>query len=108
MTNTPTEDVPATVAQIQALAAVGADIVHVSVPTMEAAAAFAQTRQQVDTPHVTDIHYDYKIALKVAATGADCLRINPSNIGREDRIKAVIQAAKDNGIPIRIGVNAGS
>jgi len=108
MTNTPTEDVPATVAQIQALAAVGADIVRVSVPTMEAADAFAQIRQQVDTPLVTDIHYDYKIALKVAATGADCLRINPGNIGREDRIKAVIQAAKDNGIPIRIGVNAGS
>src|SRR5699024_1786976 len=108
MTNTPTEDVPATVAQIQALAAVGADIVRVSVPTMEAADAFAQIRQQVDTPLVTYIHYDYKIDLKVAATGADCLRINPGNIGREDRIKAVIQAAKDNGIPIRIGVNAGS
>lgn len=108
MTNTPTEDVAATVAQIKALAAVGADIVRVSVPTMEAADAFAEIRRQVDTPLVTDIHYDYKIALKVAAEGADCLRINPGNIGREDRIKAVIQAAKDNGIPIRIGVNAGS
>lgn len=108
MTNTPTEDVAATVAQINALASVGADIVRVSVPTMEAADAFAEIRKQVNVPLVTDIHYDYKIALKVAATGADCLRINPGNIGREERIKAVIQAARDNGIPIRIGVNAGS
>ncbi|HLR17308.1 MAG TPA: flavodoxin-dependent (E)-4-hydroxy-3-methylbut-2-enyl-diphosphate synthase [Alcanivoracaceae bacterium] len=108
MTNTPTEDVAATVAQIEALAGVGADIVRVSVPTMEAAEAFAKIRKQVSVPLVTDIHYDYKIALKVAATGADCLRINPGNIGREDRIKAVIQAARDNGIPIRVGVNAGS
>lgn len=108
MTNTPTEDVAATVAQIEALAGVGADIVRVSVPTMEAAEAFAKIRKQVSVPLVTDIHYDYKIALKVAATGADCLRINPGNIGRENRIKAVIQAARDNGIPIRVGVNAGS
>lgn len=108
MTNTPTEDVAATVAQITALAKVGADIVRVSVPTMEAAAAFTKIRQQVDVPLVADIHYDYKIALTLAETGVDCLRINPGNIGREDRIKAVIQAARDNGIPIRIGVNAGS
>lgn len=108
MTNTPTEDVAATVAQIIALTNVGADIVRVSVPTMDAAAAFTKIRQQVNVPLVADIHYDYKIALKLAETGVDCLRINPGNIGREDRIKAVIQAARDNDIPIRIGVNAGS
>src|SRR5699024_6992453 len=108
MTNTPTEDVAATVAQIEALAGVGADIVRVSVPTMEAAEAFAKIRKQVSVPLVTAIHYDYKIALRVAAIGAYCLRINPGIIGREDRIKAVIQAARDNGIPIRVGVNAGS
>jgi (E)-4-hydroxy-3-methylbut-2-enyl-diphosphate synthase len=75
---------------------------------MDAADAFGKIRQQVDVPLVADIHYDYKIALAVAERGVDCLRINPGNIGREDRIKAVIQCAKDKGIPIRIGVNAGS
>jgi (E)-4-hydroxy-3-methylbut-2-enyl-diphosphate synthase len=84
------------------------DIVRVSVPSMDAADAFGKIRQQVDVPLVADIHYDYKIALAVAERGVDCLRINPGNIGREDRIKAVIQCAKDKGIPIRIGVNAGS
>src|SRR5699024_3549898 len=108
MTNTPTEDDPATVAQINALANGGADIDRVSVATTERADATAAVRKQVNVPLVTDIHYDDKIALKVAETGADCLRINPGNIGREERIRAVIQAARDNGIPIRIGVNAGS
>lgn len=108
MTNTETCDVVATVAQINQLAQVGADIVRVSVPTMEAAEAFGKIRRQVTVPLVADIHYDYKIALKVADEGADCLRINPGNIGRDDRVRAVIQSARDHGIPIRIGVNAGS
>lgn len=108
MTNTETCDVEATVAQIRALESVGADIVRVSVPSMEAAEAFGKIKKQVNVPLVADIHFDYKIALRVAELGVDCLRINPGNIGNEDRIKAVISAARDNGIPIRIGVNAGS
>lgn len=108
MTNTETCDVEATVGQIRRLEDAGVDIVRVSVPSMEAADAFGRIRQQVNVPLVADIHYDYKIALRVAELGVDCLRINPGNIGREDRIKAVIQAARDHGIPIRIGVNAGS
>jgi len=108
MTNTETCDVAATVAQIRRLEAVGADIVRVSVPSMEAADAFRLIRQQVSVPLVADIHFDYLIALKVAEYGVDCLRINPGNIGSEKRIRAVIDAAKDKGIPLRIGVNAGS
>ncbi len=108
MTNTETCDVDATVAQIRALENVGADIVRVSVPSMEAAEAFGKIKKQVNVPLVADIHFDYKIALRVAELGVDCLRINPGNIGKEDRIKAVIEAARYNGIPIRIGVNAGS
>ncbi|GAA4497715.1 flavodoxin-dependent (E)-4-hydroxy-3-methylbut-2-enyl-diphosphate synthase [Pseudaeromonas paramecii] len=108
MTNTRTTDVAATVAQIQAIARAGADIVRVSVPTMDAAEAFAQIRQQVSLPLVADIHFDYRIALKVAEYGADCLRINPGNIGTEDRIRAVVDCARDRNIPIRIGVNGGS
>ncbi len=108
MTNTETCDVAATVDQIRRLEEAGADIVRVSVPSMEAAEAFAKIRAQANVPLVADIHFDYRIALKVAEYGVDCLRINPGNIGREDRVKAVIDAARDNGIPIRIGVNAGS
>lgn len=108
MTNTETCDVDATVAQIERAAKVGADIVRVSVPSMEAAEAFGAIRKRSPVPLVTDIHFDYKIALRVAELGADCLRINPGNIGREDRVRAVVQSAKDHGIPIRIGVNAGS
>ena len=108
MTNTETCDVAATVGQIRQLEAVGADIVRVSVPTMEAAEAFGRIRQQVNIPLVADIHFDYRIALRVAELGVDCLRINPGNIGREDRVKAVVDAARHHGIPIRIGVNAGS
>ncbi|MBI58199.1 MULTISPECIES: flavodoxin-dependent (E)-4-hydroxy-3-methylbut-2-enyl-diphosphate synthase [Spongiibacter] len=108
MTNTNTCDVAATVAQIRRLEDACADIVRVSVPSMEAAEAFKQIREQVTVPLVADIHFDYKIALKVAEYGVDCLRINPGNIGREDRVKAVIDAAKERNIPIRIGVNAGS
>lgn len=108
MTNTNTCDIDSTVAQIQALADTGADIVRVSVPTMDAAEAFKDIKLQSPVPLVADIHFDYKIALKVADYGVDCLRINPGNIGKEERIKAVIDAAKANSIPIRIGVNAGS
>lgn len=108
MTNTDTCDVAATVRQIRALEAVGAGIVRVSVPDMAAAEAFGEIKRQVAVPLVTDIHFDYKIALRVAELGADCLRINPGNIGREDRVRAVVSAARDRNIPIRIGVNAGS
>ena len=108
MTNTETCDVAATVAQVQAIADAGADIVRVSVPSMEAAEAFKQIRAQVAIPLVADIHFDHKIALKVAEYGVDCLRINPGNIGRDDKVREVISSARDKGIPIRIGVNAGS
>ena len=108
MTNTETCDVDATVTQIRRLEAAGADIVRVSVPSMDAAEAFRIIRQQVTVPLVADIHFDYQIALKVAEYGVDCLRINPGNIGSEKRIRAVIDAARDKGIPLRIGVNAGS
>ncbi|AQA19672.1 4-hydroxy-3-methylbut-2-en-1-yl diphosphate synthase [Halioglobus japonicus] len=108
MTNTETCDVAATVAQVQAIAEAGADIVRVSVPSMDAAEAFREIRQQVSVPLVADIHFDHKIALKVAEYGVDCLRINPGNIGRDDKVREVISCAKDKNIPIRIGVNAGS
>ncbi|MAK42923.1 MAG: flavodoxin-dependent (E)-4-hydroxy-3-methylbut-2-enyl-diphosphate synthase [Spongiibacter marinus] len=108
MTNTDTCDVDATVAQIRRLEDACADIVRVSVPSMDAAEAFKKIREQVNVPLVADIHFDHKIALKVAEYGVDCLRINPGNIGREDRVRAVIDAAKARNIPIRIGVNAGS
>jgi len=108
MTNTETLDIEATVAQIQRLEAVGADIVRVSVPSIEAAEAFGKIRKRVTVPLVSDIHFDYRIALRVAELGVDCLRINPGNIGRKDRVQAVVSACKDKGIPIRIGVNAGS
>jgi (E)-4-hydroxy-3-methylbut-2-enyl-diphosphate synthase len=108
MTNTRTTDVDATVAQIRALEKVGADIVRISVPTMDAAEAFKFIKQQVSVPLVADIHFDYRIALQVAEYGVDCLRINPGNIGREDRVRAVVDCARDKNIPIRIGVNGGS
>lgn len=108
MTNTETCDVEATVGQIRRLEDAGVDIVRVSVPSMEAAKAFANIRQQVNVPVIADIHFDYKIALAVAEGGVDCLRINPGNIGKEARVKEVVAAARDKGIPIRIGVNAGS
>lgn len=108
MTNTETTDVDATVAQIQAIQEAGADIVRVSVPSLDAAEAFGAIRKRVDIPLVADIHFDYRIALRVADLGVDCLRINPGNIGREKRIRAVVDKAKDLNIPIRIGVNAGS
>ncbi len=108
MTNTETCDVDATVAQINALQQAGADIVRVSVPTMDAAEAFGKIKKRVSLPLVSDIHFDYRIALRVAELGADCLRINPGNIGREDRVRMVVDAARDRNISIRIGVNAGS
>ena len=108
MTNTETCDVAATVSQVQAIADAGADIVRVSVPSMDAAEAFKQIRAQVSVPLVADIHFDHKIALKVAEYGVDCLRINPGNIGRDDKVREVINSARDKGIPIRVGVNAGS
>jgi (E)-4-hydroxy-3-methylbut-2-enyl-diphosphate synthase len=108
MTNTDTCDVDATVAQIRRCVAAGADIVRVSVPSMDAAAAFANIRNQVDVPLVADIHFDHRIALAVAEAGADCLRINPGNIGSDDKVRSVVACARDKGISIRIGVNAGS
>jgi (E)-4-hydroxy-3-methylbut-2-enyl-diphosphate synthase len=108
MTNTETCDVEATVAQVKAIQDAGADIVRVSVPSMEAAEAFRLIRQKVTVPLVADIHFDHSIALKVAEYGVDCLRINPGNIGRDDRVRAVVDSCRDKGIPIRIGVNAGS
>lgn len=108
MTNTETCDVDATVGQIQRCVNAGADIVRVSVPTMEAAKAFGLIRQLVDVPLVADIHFDHKIALAVADYGADCLRINPGNIGSDDKVREVVAAARHHGISIRIGVNAGS
>ena len=108
MTNTETTDVDATLEQIKQMVTAGVDIVRVSVPTMDAAEAFSQIRSQVRVPLVADIHFDYRIALKVLDYGVDCLRINPGNIGSEERIRAVIDSAKDKDIPLRIGVNAGS
>ncbi len=108
MTNTDTCDIDATVKQITSIVDVGADLVRVSIPTMEAAEAFRVIKSQVNVPLIADIHFDYKIALKVAEYGADCLRINPGNIGKEERIKEVVASAIDHNIPIRVGVNAGS
>ncbi len=108
MTNTNTCEVAATLAQIHSLQQAGADIVRVSVPNLEAAEAFGQLKQSIDLPLIADIHFDHRIALRVAELGADCLRINPGNIGHPDRIKAVVDSARDKGISIRIGVNAGS
>ena len=108
MTNTETCDVDATLGQINAIAEAGADIVRVSVPSMDAAEAFKAIRQQSPVPLVADIHFDHKIALKVAEYGVDCLRINPGDIAKEQKVREVIAACKDKGIPIRIGVNAGS
>jgi len=95
MTNTDTCDVEATLGQIRELETVGADIVRVSVPTMDAAEAFRAIRSRTEMPLVADIHFDYRIALKVLEYGVDCLRINPGNIGRDDRVRAVIESARE-------------
>ena len=108
MTNTSTSDVDATVAQIEAIQKAGADIVRVSVPSLAEAEAFGEIRKRVSLPLVADIHFDHTIALRVADLGVDCLRINPGNITRKDRLREVIAKARDLQIPIRIGVNAGS
>lgn len=108
MTNTDTCDVAATVAQIERCVAAGADFMRVSTPTMDSVAAFAEIKKHVSVPLVADIHFDYKIALAAAEAGADCLRINPGNIGSEQKVREVIAAARHHGISMRIGVNAGS
>ena len=108
MTNTRTSDVEATLAQIRALASAGCEIVRVAVPDMEAARAVAKIKEHSPLPVVVDIHFDYKLALEAIAAGADKVRINPGNIGGEDRVKAVADACRLRNIPIRIGVNGGS
>ena len=108
MTNTKTEDVAATVAQIQALTAAGCDIIRCAVPTMEAAEALTEIKKQVSIPVVADIHFDYRLALAAIEHGSDKIRINPGNIGSTERVRAVVDAAKERGIPIRVGVNSGS
>ena len=108
MTNTRTDDVAATVAQIRRLAAAGCQIVRVAVPDLAAAKAVGAIKEQIDIPLVVDIHFDYKLALECVAAGCDKVRINPGNIGGEDRVRQVADACRRKGIPIRIGVNGGS
>ncbi len=108
MTNTKTENVEATVEQINRLEQAGCDIIRCAVPTMEAAKALAEIKKQIDIPLVADIHFDYKLAIAAMENGADKIRINPGNIGSADRVKAVIDVAKERNIPIRVGVNSGS
>jgi len=108
MCNTKTEDVKATVAQIHALEDAGCEIIRCAVPTMEAAKAFREIRKEIRIPLVADIHFDYKLAIAAMENGADKIRINPGNIGSEDRIRAVVDCAKERNIPIRVGVNSGS
>ena len=108
MTNTKTEDVEATVAQILRLEEAGCEIVRCTVPTMEAALALKEIKKQIHIPLVADIHFDYKMAIAAMENGADKIRINPGNIGSIERIKAVVDCAKERNIPIRIGVNSGS
>ena len=108
MTNTKTADVPATVSQIRALTEAGCDIVRLAVPDMDAAKALGDIIRAVDVPLVADIHFDYRLALEAIRQGISALRLNPGNIGGEERVKAVVREAKAAGIPIRIGVNGGS
>ena len=108
MTNTKTQDVKATVAQINALAAAGCDIIRSTVPDLEAARAVAEIKKQISIPLVADIHFDYKCAIAAMENGADKIRINPGNIGSVDNIRAVVDCAKERNIPIRVGVNSGS
>lgn len=108
MTNTKTQDVSATVAQIRALERAGCEIVRCTVPDMEAARALSEIRKQIHIPLVADIHFDYKMAIAAIENGADKIRINPGNIGGPDKVEAVVAAAKERGIPIRVGVNSGS
>ena len=108
MTNTRTEDVEATVAQIQRLTKAGCEIVRCTVPTMEAAEALREIKKQISIPLVADIHFDYRMAIAAMECGADKIRINPGNIGSLERIQAVVDTAKEREIPIRVGVNSGS
>ena len=108
MCNTKTEDVKATVGQILHLEQAGCEIIRVAVPTMEAAAALKEIKQQIHIPLVADIHFDYRLAVAAIENGADKIRINPGNIGSRERIKAVVDQAAERGIPIRVGVNSGS
>lgn len=108
MTNTKTENVEATVAQIHALTAAGCDIIRCAVPTMEAAEALTKIKEQITIPLVADIHFDYRLALAAMEHGADKIRINPGNIGSMERVRAVVDMAKERNIPIRVGVNSGS
>lgn len=108
MTNTKTENVADTVAQINALTDLGCDIIRCAVPTMEAARALKEIKKQISIPLVADIHFDYKLAIAAIENGADKIRINPGNIGSAERVKAVVDVAKERNIPIRVGVNSGS
>lgn len=108
MTNTKTEDAKATTAQIRKLAAAGCDLIRCAVPTMEAALALREIKRQIEIPLIADIHFDYRLAIAAMENGADKIRINPGNIGGRDRVKAVVDAAKERNIPIRVGVNSGS
>ncbi len=108
MTNTKTEDVETTAAQILRLEAAGCDIIRCAVPTMEAAKALGEIKKRIHIPLVADIHFDYRLAIAAMEHGADKIRINPGNIGSADRVKAVVDVAKERGIPIRVGVNSGS
>lgn len=108
MTNTRTEDAAATVAQILELEKAGCEIIRCAVPTMEAAQALKEIKKQIHIPLVADIHFDYRLAIAAMENGADKIRINPGNIGGRERIKAVVDAARERGIPIRVGVNSGS
>lgn len=108
MCNTKTEDTAATIAQIRRLEEAGCEIIRVAVPTMEAASAISQIKKEIHIPLVADIHFDYRLAIAAMENGADKIRINPGNIGSIDRVKAVVNAAKERRIPIRVGVNSGS
>ena len=108
MTNTKTEDVAATVAQIKELTAAGCEIIRCAVPTMEAAKALSEIKKQIEIPLVADIHFDYRLAIAAMENGADKIRINPGNIGSMDRVREVAETAKKYGVPIRVGVNSGS
>lgn len=108
MTTTDTRDIPATIAQIRSLEAVGCEVIRVAVVDLEAAKAISKIKKAINIPLVADIHFDYKLALKSVDAGADALRINPGNIGHINKVKQVVKSCKDRNIPIRIGVNSGS
>ena len=108
MCNTKTEDVKATIGQILELQNAGCDIIRVAVPTMEAAMALTEIKKAIRIPLVADIHFDYRLAIAAIECGADKIRINPGNIGVKERVQAVVDKAREYGVPIRVGVNSGS